>query len=87
MENINQRVFKLLGRERGVLSCFAKFLSVSDSSVSSWKNRGSEIPAKYIPKIAEFLNVSVDYLLTGKEEGSNGNFFSEDEIASLRYLR
>lgn len=58
MENINQRVFELLGEERGVSSKLARYLEVKDSNVSNWKIRGSEIPAKYIPKIAEFLGVS-----------------------------
>jgi len=40
----------------------ATFLGISSQRLSNWLNRGS-IPAEYIPKIAEFFNVTTDYLL------------------------
>ena len=40
----------------------ATFLGISSQRLSNWLIRGS-IPAEYIPKIAEFFNVTTDYLL------------------------
>lgn len=47
-----------------VTSLIEKFAS-SRSAITAWKN--GTINADIIPKLAQELNVSVDYLLTGKE--------------------
>lgn len=66
---INERMFKLMD-ERGLHPAdLCKVLGRSTSMTTTWKQRGTDPPAKYIPKIAEFLGVSIDYLLTGEEPG------------------
>ncbi|MDE6730779.1 MAG: helix-turn-helix domain-containing protein [Oscillospiraceae bacterium] len=42
-------------------------IGISSSTMTNWKNRGTDPPAKYIIPICEFLNVSPYLLLTGKE--------------------
>ena len=42
------------------------YLHIGTSTVSNWKNRGTNPPAKYIIPICDFLNVSPEYLLTGE---------------------
>lgn len=50
-------------------------IGISGNNFTAWKSGQSESYMKYLPQIAEFLDVSVDYLL-GKEE--------DEELA--RYL-
>ena len=64
---IYERIFELLGSKRSRQLELAKAIGVSTQTVSSWKTRGSDPSAKLISSIADFLGVSTDYLLTGKE--------------------
>ena len=64
---IYERIFELLGNKRSRQLELAKAIGVSTQTVSSWKTRGSDPSAKLISSIADFLGVSTDYLLTGKE--------------------
>jgi transcriptional regulator with XRE-family HTH domain len=88
METINERLIYLIGDKRGVKSKLAKFLDISDSTLSTYVARGTKIPSFLIPKIADFFNVSEAYLLTGKEEKQVENILlSREEIEMLKYFR
>ena len=56
---------------------------VPSGTLSNWKNRGREPSAYTLHKVAVFLGVSVDYLLTGK----NADDLSEDERNLLTGFR
>lgn len=64
--NICQRIFDCMGQDKTRLRALAKALGTAPSTVSSWKIRHSDPPARYIVPIAEFLGVPPLYLLTGK---------------------
>ena len=51
----------------------ANVLGVSTAQVSMWKSRKTDPPAKYMTKIAELLEVSTDYLITGECENNSCN--------------
>ena len=38
------------------------FLGIHKNSFTNWKNGGSSSYLRYLPQIAEFFNVSIDYL-------------------------
>lgn len=46
------------------------YLGLSKHAFTEWKAGRNDAYIKHLPKIAEFLNVSVDYLL-GKEQHEN----------------
>ena len=48
-------------------SDLANHLNKSKGQISMWESRNSNPPAEFIPDIADFLNVSTDYILRGKE--------------------
>lgn len=65
---ICERIFSLLvdsGRGQREL---AQYIGAPQTTVGSWKKNGSNPAAEYIPRIAEFLNVSTDFLLTGENK-------------------
>jgi len=64
---INERIFYLLNKQNKTASSLANYLNIKSSSITGWKNEGSYPSSKYIQKISEFLNVSVDYLVTGNQ--------------------
>ena len=45
------------------------FLGIKKNAFTNWKNGHTESYKKYLPQIADFLSVSIDYLL-GKESNS-----------------
>ena len=59
-------------------------LGIRTSTMSTWKTRNSDPPAKYIKPIADFLGVSVHYLLTGEEAPARKlTTAEEDELLEL----
>ena len=66
--SICQRIFERMGQDNARLRALAASINVAPSTVTSWKSRGSDPPAKYIVAIASFLGVSPMWLLTGKNE-------------------
>lgn len=56
------------------------YLHIGTSTVSNWKNRGTDPPAKYIIPICDFLNVSPEYLLTGENRKESN--ISQSAIAT-----
>ena len=62
-------IYQRLLDKKGVKnSDVARSTGISNMTLSDWK-RGKSVPkADKMQKIAEFLNVSVDYLLTGEEK-------------------
>lgn len=71
------------------------YLGLSKNTMTGWKNGNNTSYMKHLPKIAEFFNVSVDYLL-GKETPTVNNDFtyalyneithdlSQEEITQLK---
>ena len=62
-------VYQRLLDEKGLKNAdVARATGISNMTLSDWK-RGKSVPkADKMQKIAEFLNVSVDYLVTGEEK-------------------
>lgn len=69
--SISERIFAKMGQDKSHLRALAAALKIAPSTVTSWKVRGSDPPAKYIVEIANFLQVSPMWLLTGQESESS----------------
>ena len=61
------RIFELVDKIYKEQRDFAKAAGVSASKASQWRTRKSKSYTEYIAQIAEALDTSVEYLLSGKD--------------------
>lgn len=64
---IIDRIYQTLNEKDKRAYELCEKLGIRTSTMSTWKTRSSDPPAKYLKTIADFLGVSLDYLLTGQE--------------------
>lgn len=81
--SIIDNMMRLL-EEKGLSQAdLCKHLGINTSTMTNWKQRGTDPSAKYIIPICEYLNVTPYLLLTGKEKPID----SSDEELLLSYFR
>lgn len=79
--DILDRISMLLGnREQKELT---KHLGLNSVAFSEWKSGKSKSYRKYLIEIADFFNISIDYLVYGKEKNSSTDNLSENEREML----
>ena len=61
----------------------AKLINKGTAQITSWKKRECNPPAEFIPPIAELLNVSIQWLMTGEEETERGLTTEEQKMLTL----
>ena len=64
---ISSRIFALLKEQGKTQTALATHIGIRVATVSAWKAQNTDPSANLLEKIAEFFDVSVDYLVTGKE--------------------
>ena len=64
---ISQRIFEIMKQNKQKQKDLADATNISTSAISAWKKNGTSPAAETLFAIADFLGVSLDYLLTGKE--------------------
>ena len=75
----------LLRRQKGLRQDdLAKVLEVSAQAVSKWENDQACPDISLLPKLAKLLNVSVDDLLSGKEEVPAVTLLPEDKRKDIK---
>lgn len=75
--------YEKIRNEKGLKnSDVSKATGVSKQTLSDWKKRNSTPKADTLKKIADYLGVSIDYLLTGKEPESY-EYFLDPEVAKM----
>ena len=76
-------VFEHLLQSCGVSAYrFCKETGISQSTISTWKKKGNLIKGDLAKKIADYFNVSVDYIMTGEEKESD-KYYLNDETAEM----
>lgn len=64
----NERVFSLLNKQNKTKAAMAQALGVSRSAIIQWEKNGTEPTYEQCIILSNFLNVSLNYLMTGKEK-------------------
>lgn len=64
---IIERISQTLKEKNKMAVDLCHVLDINTSTMSTWRARKKNPPAEYMPAIANFLGVSLDYLLTGSE--------------------
>ena len=59
-------------------------LDISRGTVSNWKNKGASPNGEILQKIADYFDISVDYLLSGETKKSPDTMSEDEEI--MEYL-
>ncbi|MBE5977839.1 MAG: helix-turn-helix transcriptional regulator [Paenibacillaceae bacterium] len=89
---IGKRVHVLLNEQGKRQKDLADFLGTATSTVHGWKQGNRNPSSEVLLPICEFLDISLEYLLTGKERNTvkqigNNNDLSIDETDLLSYFR
>lgn len=66
-----ERLFVLVAQKFPEQKDFAAAIGVSAKTVSTWRTGRNKSFVKYLPKISEVLDTTVEYILTGAEPPEN----------------
>ena len=82
MDEMLLRILDCIGPKHGAIKDLANYLNVSPNVITNWKNGSSRSYRKYVHQIAEYFDVSVDYLLGKEKEPATDSdgFRLEDDI-------
>lgn len=72
------KILGIMKEQRVSQQEICQYLNLTKQTFSDWKSGKSESYLKYLPQIAEYLDVSVDYLL-GKTPSQEREDIPEDE--------
>lgn len=76
---ISQRIFSILKEKKLKQKDMADYTGISTSAISAWNKNDTNPAAESISIIADFLGVSIEYLLTGEDTSLNDD---EQELVS-----
>lgn len=66
MDKVLSNILVLIGNERGAKTKFCEYLNLPSSIIGDWKSGRNKSYKKRLPEIADYFDVSTDYLLTGE---------------------
>ena len=77
-------IFELLLQNFGISAYkFCKDTRISQSTISTWKKKRNLISGDLAKQIADYFNVSLEYLMTGKEKEGGERYYLNDETAQM----
>lgn len=86
MPTVIQRILNKLEEKNIKESKLAEYLGINKSVVYAWRRRETNPPVEYLEQICTLLNVSIEWLVTGKEK-PNTNNLTENEKELLQHFQ
>lgn len=83
---ITKRILSILDEKSIRMSDLCKYLGINTSTMTNWKNRNTDPPAKYIIPICEFLNVDCEFLLSGTSHPKPSSRISKEDARWLELI-
>lgn len=80
---IIERIMGLLEENGLKQSDLCDSLNISASTLTNWKNRGTDPPSRFVIPICEFFGISPEYLLTGEEKNFRAVTAEEKRVLEL----
>lgn len=77
--DIMNRIIELLQAKGANQADLCKHLGVKNNVLTTWKTRGTDPPTKYLVQICDFLDVTLEYLLTGQNQKQPEIHLTDDE--------
>lgn len=72
-------IYEKLLEIKGVTTAdVCKATGISQSTMSNWKKRHNNLSTKNAHLVADYFGVSVDYLMTGKDDQNHSYYFNEE---------
>lgn len=82
-EQTMYEIFEQLLQSYGITTYkFCQDTGISQSTISTWKKKKNLISPELAKIISEYFNVSVDYLMTGKEKEAQ-QYYLNDETKEI----
>lgn len=83
---ITKRILAILDEKSIRMSDLCRYLGINTSTMTNWKNRNTDPPAKYIIPICEFLDVDCEFLLSGNSHIKPSSTISKEDARWLELI-
>ena len=86
MDRTFERIDQLMRDQRKQKQQLNEYLGVGRSTYENWRKGSSKTYFQHLDKIAQFLSVSPNYLISGEESNeqqATANYSAEKELVSL----
>ncbi len=85
--SIINRIIELLNKKGLKQTDLCSFLEINTSTFTTWKNRDTDPPTKYILRICKFIGITPYQLLTDDLNEKEPLSLNDDEELLLSYFR
>lgn len=83
MDETLKRIVECIGPRHGAKKELAEYLNIHPNVITNWLNGRNKSYHKYLPQIATYYNVSIDYLLGNESKSDTVTDDPSDEMLQM----